>query len=295
MSASPPSREPAERTLAALGLAHRTEGARVDAGDAPTEDTRGRVRAVVARPPPRFSVPTALREARWVPSRPAVVGVVLVALAAVLGVGAQVSWTAWQARASAAADAGSLTRSETGDVGPPEPARVLGAPTGSPAPEAAASSDPGGGSVWVHVVGQVQRPGLVQLRPGARVADAVAAAGGASEEADLSAINLAAVVSDGQQVVVPSPGEQLSAGGGSGQGTGAGGSGAGGAGHGSLLDLNSADAAALVTLPGVGPVLAERIIAWRTTHGRFTNVDELQEVSGIGPAVLASVRDLVRV
>jgi len=132
---------------------------------------------------------------------------------------------------------------------------------------------------------------------GARVGDAVAAAGGATPTADLAAVNLARVLVDGEQVHVPRPGESVppagsavgSAGSGSGQGTGStGGSGASGA-SGAKVSLNSADLAALDTLPGVGPVLAQRILDWRTEHGRFTSVEELGEVSGIGEKLLAQL------
>lgn len=135
--------------------------------------------------------------------------------------------------------------------------------------------------VVVHVVGAVAEPGVVSLEAGARVADAVAAAGGATAEADLAAVNLARVLTDGEQVVVPLPGAV--AGGGAVDGGPA------------LVDLNRADADALDALPGIGPVLADRIVAWREQHGRFTAVEELAEVSGIGPSLLAGVRDLVRV
>lgn len=130
--------------------------------------------------------------------------------------------------------------------------------------------------VVVHVVGQVRRPGVVRLPSGSRVTDALDAAGGATADADLAAVNLARLLADGEQVVVPGPhaGEE--------SGT-------------DELDLNSADAAALDALPGIGPVLAARIVAWRTEHGRFSSVDELAEVSGIGPALLDGVRGLVRV
>ncbi|WP_448059883.1 ComEA family DNA-binding protein [Cellulomonas hominis] len=179
-----------------------------------------------------------------------------------------------------------------------------------------------GPTVIVHVVGQVAQPGVVELPAGARVADAVAAAGGAGPEADLAVLNLARLLVDGEQVVVPRPGEEIpigevagAAGGAwvgaaAGAGGGAGGSGAGAGGDGrggsvsgagladrsaSLLDLNSADRTALDALPGIGPVLAERIVAWRAEHGRFASVDELEQVPGIGPAVLSRLRDLVRV
>lgn len=138
--------------------------------------------------------------------------------------------------------------------------------------------------VVVHVVGAVATPGVVRLPVGARVADAVAAAGGATAEAELAAVNLARLLGDGEQVVVPVPGEVTAA-------VGA----AGGGGPPALLDLNSADVTALDALPGIGPVLAERIVAWRERHGRFTAVAELTEVTGIGPSLLAGVQDLVRV
>jgi competence protein ComEA len=143
--------------------------------------------------------------------------------------------------------------------------------------------------VIVHVVGQVNDPGLVHLDSGARVAEAIEAAGGSTAEADLAALNLARVLTDGEQVRVPRPGEQVPAA--ADAGAGVAGPGEGGA----AVDLNAADVGALDALPGIGPVLAQRIVDWRTEHGRFTTVDELGEVTGIGPAVLADLRELVRV
>ncbi len=137
----------------------------------------------------------------------------------------------------------------------------------------------------VHVVGAVQVPGVVVLAQGARAADALAAAGGALAEADLARVNLARPVQDGEQLVVPRLGEQEPAG--VVDGTAAEQPG--------VLDLNSADAAALEALPRIGPVLAERIVEWRREHGRFSSVDELAEVPGIGPALLAGLDGLVRV
>lgn len=142
------------------------------------------------------------------------------------------------------------------------------------------------GVVVVHVVGQVAAPGVVRLAAGARVVDAIDAAGGASTEADLGAVNLARVLVDGEQVVVPRPGEPVApvtSLTGTAQEPGGG-----------PLDLNTADATALDALPGIGPVLAERIVQWRTDHGRFSSVDELAEVRGVGPSLLADLRDLVR-
>lgn len=139
------------------------------------------------------------------------------------------------------------------------------------------------------------------MAAGDRVGDAVTAAGGASKSADVAAVNLARVLVDGEQIVVPKPGEVVpgqgaagSGGVGAGAATGgpgqAGGSGSGGAGAaGGAVSLNSADLSALDTLPGVGPVLAQRILDWRTEHGRFTSVEELGEVSGIGDKLLAQL------
>lgn len=150
------------------------------------------------------------------------------------------------------------------------------------------------GVLLVHVVGQVRRPGVVRLPPGARVLDAVKAAGGVTSSADLNHLNLARPVADGEQIVVPKPGESVQPGGTSGAGgTGVGSSGVGSVGG--LIDLNTADAAALDALPGVGPVLAQRILDWRAQHGRFSSVDELGEVSGIGDKILAQLRPKVTV
>ncbi|WP_235915700.1 ComEA family DNA-binding protein, partial [Puerhibacterium puerhi] len=173
---------------------------------------------------------------------------------------------------------------------------AAGAPAGA---EAAGGAAAGAGDtgVVVHVVGQVVAPGLVTLPDGSRVADAVDAAGGPTDEADLSALNLARTVVDGEQLRVPAPGEEVEAAPApGGAATGSGGGGGGGAGGaGAVVDLNTADEAALDTLPGIGPALAGRILAWREENGRFTSVDELDEVSGIGPALLERLRDLVRV
>jgi competence protein ComEA len=151
----------------------------------------------------------------------------------------------------------------------------------------AAAVDP---TVWVHVVGRVASPGVVALPEGSRVGDAVAAAGGALPDADLAGLNLAAVVQDGAQIRVPAPGEEPPAAADDGAGGGGGSGGGGGA-----VDVNTAGSAELQTLPGIGPVLADRIVAWRDANGPFPDVDALLDVSGIGPAVLGQIRDLVRV
>ncbi len=154
------------------------------------------------------------------------------------------------------------------------------------------------GVLLVHVVGQVRNPGVVRLPPGARVLDAVKAAGGATPTADLNHLNLARAVADGEQIVVPKPGESLTGGSPGVGGAGPGSTGKGSTGGGTtsgLIDLNTADVSALDSLPGVGPVLAQRILDWRTQHGRFTSVAELGEVTGIGDKILAQIRPKVTV
>ncbi|NLF03922.1 MAG: helix-hairpin-helix domain-containing protein [Actinomycetales bacterium] len=142
-----------------------------------------------------------------------------------------------------------------------------------------------GARLVVHVVGAVNEPGVVELTAGARVAEAVEAAGGATGKADLGALNLARTVEDGEQVVVPRRG----------QGPAGEVPGESGAPSDPRVDLNAADATLLETLPGIGPVLAERIVTWRTEHGRFSAVEELLEVSGIGPSLFGQLEGLVRV
>lgn len=172
------------------------------------------------------------------------------------------------------------------------PAAASDAPVASiaPSPTTSAGRPPavggpeGASTVVVSVVGLVGAPGLVTLPAGARVADALAAAGGLLPEADPASVNAAAVVSDGQQIAVGMPGAV--------QGTG--GPEAGGA-AGAVLDLNTATVAELDALPGIGPVLAQRIVDHRSTHGPFTSVDRLDDVSGIGPAIFAELAERVRV
>jgi competence protein ComEA len=146
----------------------------------------------------------------------------------------------------------------------------------------------------VAVSGRVRHPGLVRLPPGSRVADAIAAAGGVLPGTDLSQVNLARKVSDGELIVI---GESGPAGGsavGSDGGSGVGGGGGGGA-SGGPVNLNTASLAQLETLPGVGPVLAQRILDYRGQHGGFHSVSELRQVSGIGDSRYAQLKDLVMV
>jgi competence protein ComEA len=169
----------------------------------------------------------------------------------------------------------------------PAPARTgTGVPavtrSAAPSPsvgEAAATSP----TVVVSVVGLVVRPGLVTVPSGARVADAVAAAGGLRPDADPASVNMAAVVSDGQQIAVGVPGAAADPG-----------ASAGPAASGPV-NLNTATAAQLDALPGIGPVLAQRIVDYRTQQGRFTSVDQLDDVPGIGPALYGRLSGSVTV
>lgn len=156
---------------------------------------------------------------------------------------------------------------------------------------AGAESDSGdaavsGAPVLVHVLGAVARPGLVELDAGARVVDAVAAAGGLTPEADPAGVNLARPVVDGEQLVVPVVGAVPAP-------EAAGAEGAAGAAGDGLVHLNTADVAELDTLPRIGPALAQRIIDWRDANGPFTSAEQLLDVAGIGDAVFAGLADKV--
>lgn len=132
--------------------------------------------------------------------------------------------------------------------------------------------------LYVHVVGEVQSPGMYQLPIGARLVDAVFAAGGLTEEADNASVNLARELTDGEQIIVFSTSQE-------GQAPGTTASG--------LVSLNRAGDKELEELPGIGPALAGRIIAWREANGGFKSVQDLLKVSGIGESLLSGVIDLV--
>ena len=136
----------------------------------------------------------------------------------------------------------------------------------------------------VHVVGAVREPGLYRLDDGSRVDDALQAAGGPRPRANLELINLAAPVADGQQVIVPVRGGDGAAGGSAGGLPGT---------PGGPVHLNSATLEQLDTLPGIGPVTAQKILDYRNEHGAFSSVDELDSVPGIGPARLGELKKLV--
>lgn len=151
--------------------------------------------------------------------------------------------------------------------------------------------------LFVHVVGEVNNPGVVEVAAGTRVRDAIEAAGGATEEAVLAALNLARTLADGEQIVVPDAElaeSMLDFG--AGASAQAGQTGAGSTGKAaSLVNINTATSEQLQTLPSIGPATAQRIIAWREANGSFVSIDQLLEVSGIGPKTFEGLRDLVAV
>ncbi|MFC9555404.1 helix-hairpin-helix domain-containing protein [Rhodococcus sp. NPDC056960] len=227
-----------------------------------------------------FSLPDRWRDARFDPGRSGAIALIVVgivvAVATVVGVRSDrpetqsvPSLPAARAQSTAAA-ADSTTPS------------AAAAPTAAPAEE-----------IVVSVVGLVTAAGLVRLPPGSRVADALAAAGGVRDGADTLGLNLAQRLSDGDQVLVGAATTQAppSAVGGTSTGSPA----AGGANPtaGGLVNLNTATATELDALPGVGPVTAAAIVAWRTTNGTFTDISQLGEVDGIGPVRLEKLRGQV--
>jgi competence protein ComEA len=174
----------------------------------------------------------------------------------------------------------------SGPAPPPGPSGPLRA--GDPGPTTTGAS----ATITVHAAGALARPGVYGVPDGARVADVISAAGGTLPEADLDQVNLAAKVVDAERVYIPKRGEVPPAPVGAspaltgplGPGTAAG-----------PVDLNTATAEQLDTLPGVGPATAQAILGFRASHGRFASVDDLLEVRGIGPAKLEALRPLVKV
>ena len=174
---------------------------------------------------------------------------------------------------------GVVLRGRPQEVAAPEVVAPGVAPLDAPATTTPA---PDTGEVVVAVAGKVARPGLVRLPAGSRVDDAVRAAGGALPDADIALLNLARKLVDGEQVLVgvdPPPGAPAAP--------------AAGPAVSGLVDLNTATAADLDALPGIGPVLAERIVQWRSEHGRFTSVQQLREVTGIGESKYRELEDSV--
>jgi competence protein ComEA len=161
-------------------------------------------------------------------------------------------------------------------------------PSGPPSSGAVGSSGAAASSgtvIYVHILGQVNDPGLYALHDGDRAVDVVAAAGGLTPAADPAALNLARFLSDGEQIIVPAVGETIPA-------AGIAGGAAGGA-TGGKVNINTADESTLETLPRVGPAMAARILAWRAANGRFTAIEDLMSVSGIGEKTFEGLKDLV--
>lgn len=212
---------------------------------------------------------------------------------------ALLGWFWWQA-ANGAADVSPLNSlsAEAGDVQGPGPENEP-VPAPGESPGEADGKTPG--NVIVHVAGAVRRAGIVELPRGSRLHQAIEAAGGSAPNADSDQLNLAAVLEDGQKVLVPRKGETLPsgdapAGGTSGAGGGDGRVGADGPSTAAgKVNINTAGVEQLATLPRVGPVLAQRIVEWRAEHGNFRRVEELDAVDGVGPKMLAALLPLVQV
>ena len=172
-------------------------------------------------------------------------------------------------------------RGRGGETSPPAPIVTSSAVTDGVGGVAPAQDEP----LVVYVTGAVKRPGVYQLAQGKRIVDAIQKAGGVTAKADAITVNLAALLIDGEQVIVP---EAFT------PGAGAAPTGAGPATATSgVVHLNSANVTALDALPGVGPATAQRILDWRDAHGGFKTVDDLMEVPGIGPSKFEALRDFV--
>lgn len=222
-----------------------------------SEDTSGFTRFA------RRLLPPKLLRAATDPGRAACLGVGLLAVLVAAALFALGNW-------------GGSSGSATTSAAPPA------LPSVRPVVSTTATSEP----LVVSVVGKVQQPGLTTVEPGARVADALEAAGGPKAGTDILGLNLARKMEDGEQLYVgiepPSVARQPSRGGPEPKGE-------------SRLDINSAEADELEELPGVGPVTAKRIVTWRDEHGSFDSVQQLREIDGIGTVKLSRLRELVRV
>lgn len=271
--------------------------------------TEGRLRALLER-----CWPAAWRSARVDPGRPAATALVLVAMLAA----ACAAVAVWAERPQAQPVGGlpsvsvpgeptaGGTRDSASVPAPAAPGLAAGPANGSGSANAAAPAVVGAGTastpeppaapLVVSVSGKVHRPGLVEVPPGARVADVLAAAGGVLPGTNLAQLNLARRVSDGEQIAVGVPAAPDAAAppaaGPAAAGTGTVGAPAG---PGARLNLNAATLDQLDGLPGIGPVTAQRILEWRTRNGRFSQVEQLREIEGIGERRFGQLRELVTV
>jgi competence protein ComEA len=247
------------------------------------------------RMPSLFTTPAALREARVRVGPPVVVGAVLLLVAVVVVLGIRVAW------AQRSAEPTPVPRPESALVTAVPTEAVAAAPAGVADAGAPARASAASGPSYVHVIGAVKQSGVVDVPAGSRVSDVVEAAGGLTADADPSRVNLARPVLDGERIWVPVEGEDppvevaapVSEPGASGPAQAAAPSSGPGASSAAPVDLNTADSTALQALPGIGPVTAEAILTWRDEHTRFSTVEELEEVSGIGPRTLERLRPLV--
>jgi competence protein ComEA len=168
----------------------------------------------------------------------------------------------------------------------PEPVTIGAPPPSVGAAGAPVAASPSATPVIVDVAGEVKDPGVYEFTDGQRVIDALKAAGGPTHQANLAALNLAAPLTDGVQVLVPANVQGVPPGASSGSTT---------SGGTTLINVNTADVTQLQELPGIGEVLSAAIVKYRDENGPFASVDQLDEVSGIGPATLENIRDLVTV
>lgn len=259
---------------------------------APVSETAGeapggtpRVRRLVSAVRERLPLWVRLR-CGMAPRTPVVLGLVLLAA---VGVAA---FHFWSVRPQAVRAPEPVADEAAASALPPDPSRS-GAPDPVPRPAAGEPPDAGrSGQIVVDVSGKVRRPGVRRLPAGSRVADALDAAGGVRAGTDVTGLNRARLLMDGEQVVVglpPGPPVSGAAGGGP-----AGTDGPGGPGPSAPLSLNTATAEQLETLPGVGPVLAQHMIDYRAENNGFRSVDELRQVNGIGDRRFAELQPLVR-
>lgn len=262
---------------------------------------------------PMFTVPESLRSVDLRVGFRAVRGMLVIAVVVIAVLLGRWWWTSNAATAepgdriavspTGSAAAGELA--EEGNGGGTGPAGLSAHPSAPSGQDDAVASPTMSATVLVHVAGQVRAPGVVEVKNGSRVIDAIRAANGFTKDADQASLNLARTVVDGEQVWVGKPGEEppdsarvVVPGGSSAPGpaTGAGGTaGSTGTSGAMLVNLNAATQAELEELPGIGPVTAERMLAWRQAHGKFTMVEELLEVSGIGERTFAQLQPLVTV
>lgn len=297
----PPGAEPgrADHRLAAAVL---PGAVRIDAGSGLLDGQPFASRSGTQHDPGPDHSPVRSPRIRWRTGRRAAALLCLLATALLC-------WFWWQA-ANATAEVSplsSINPTEAGGPEDPEPeAGPSAVPDNSPGDgDGDGDGDSGNGAggdtrdtVIVHVAGAVARAGIVELPRGSRLHEAIAAAGGSAPGADPDQLNLAAVLEDGQKVLVPRQGETVpdaSAPAGDASDAGARGSPGSGSAPAGKINLNTAGAEELATLPRVGPVLAQRIVDWRKQHGNFQRVEELDAVDGFGPKLLEGLLPLVRV